>query len=815
MPSIPNLEPDIRSSFLYIAEEMLGFELYPWQVDCVTWFDDASNRMVMGTIATPNGSGKSSKIIPTLVLGWLLFYPKGRVVVTSADGKQIDSQLMPAIKAHRGRFPSWKFNEREIFTPTGGFFLAFTTDDEGRAEGFHKVDDTDGPLLMIVDEAKSVDDGIFQAIDRCTYNALLMTSSPGRMAGQFYDSIHKPELGYRRMQIGLKDCPHITQDKIDRILAKYGPNSPYTRSTLHGEFIETYEGAPVFYTYNQHYHEHEDLEWPSGAILCVGMDVGTRNASVIAAVKEDKKGELHIWVMREIILVESDTERQALALLQVLASEFPFWNQGASVCPQTMFFCDPAARNSSYTQRFDGRGNPIGSALKVLNTHGIFPGYKLGLGLQPSIAVVNRLLQQHRIIETIDFRSGDKKHAAAWNFRIDKAGCPELAVAMVGKYRYPSKGEAGYGKDEPMKGIACDHADHICFAANTRILCADGQRQIETLEIGDLVFTRAGIRRVKSIVTRSSKTFLYSFSNGTSLRCTPDHPFWSGRENRMKPIAKWTHLDTVFECSLKQRALSGMGRFIAAILIRSAGAIASISRTTRLIFTTLYGSFPTDQDRRGCTSITRMKTQETTQSIIFYHSLLKGTWPNISRQNESENRANTAAEYGLSQRHGTHPEREINGTPSTPRKLGLESCLRSKKNASSAGIHSYSEARLESPMQQSFAQIIANPHGVARRIWMMWIAFATFVQGRFGRINTRSRNAVRAHAVQNSERSEDVFNISVDGEHEYFANGILVSNCDAFRYMVCNIMDIAEEGHIGGMKAKYEEPSNPEPARSI
>lgn len=28
-----------------------------------------------------------------------------------------------------------------------------------------------------------------------------------------------------------------------------------------------------------------------------------------------------------------------------------------------------------------------------------------------------------------------------------------------------------------------------------------------------------------------------------------------------------------------------------------------------------------------------------------------------------------------------------------------------------------------------------------------------------------------------------MYNLTIDGEHEYFANGILVSNCDAARYL--------------------------------
>ena len=48
------------------------------------------------------------------------------------------------------------------------------------AEGYHEKA-PDGPLLMIVNEAKSVDDGIFDAFNRCSYNLLLEISTGGLM----------------------------------------------------------------------------------------------------------------------------------------------------------------------------------------------------------------------------------------------------------------------------------------------------------------------------------------------------------------------------------------------------------------------------------------------------------------------------------------------------------------------------------------------------------------------------------------------------------------------------------------------------------
>lgn len=242
-------EDDIAASLIRFGEEILSYSFYGWQDDTITPFDDASARLVMVSLCTPNGSGKSSVVIPTVALGWLALYKRGRVVITTKDGKQLDNQVLPAIMAHRSKFPHWKFIEREVHTPDehgnfdgGGHLIAFVTDDAGRAEGWHKLDDFDGPLLIICDESKSIPETIFEAIDRCTYNAILLTSSPGFMKGRFYQSQYTLP-GWVRVRVGLNDCPHIPPDKIQRLMDTYGPNGvtpnpQFLKSTLEGQFME-------------------------------------------------------------------------------------------------------------------------------------------------------------------------------------------------------------------------------------------------------------------------------------------------------------------------------------------------------------------------------------------------------------------------------------------------------------------------------------------------------------------------------------------------------------------------------------------------
>lgn len=818
---------DLETSFIYFGEEVLGLPLYDWQCRAIEPFDGASEKLTLVSLATPNGSGKSSFVIPTLVLGWLAMFPKGRVVLTTADGRQLDSQVMPAINSHRSKFPEWKFIDRQVHTPTGGQFVAFTTDNCGRAEGWHKLDDIEGPLLVIVDEAKSVPEDIFSAIDRCTYNAILLTSSPGRMAGTFYDSQFKPELGYIPISVGLKDCPHITQDKIDRIVAKHGPNSPFTRSALHGEFIEIFDGDPVYYAYNAQVHEFDHLPWPHGALLAVGMDVGTHNASVIAAVKEDKAKRLHVWLMREIILTGSDTDRQCVELLKVLANELPFWNTGTPVCPQSLFYCDPAARNSSFTSR-----GPNASALKVIHSHGIFPGMKIGLGLQPSIATVNRLLQQN-------FLNGEK---TTWQFHINKAKCPVLADAMRGRYMYPAQGQAGYGSDMPLKGNLCQHVDHVCLCAGTLITTARGNVPIEAVAVGDLAWTRKGWKPVIASALTSPAAELWELrAGGTSIIGTEDHPIWI--ENfGWKKLASCIANDRVTGC--KPFDSPDATSTSTETATTRAGVEKKPDTCTERFGSRLMGKF-----RMAWSFITGTGIEQTTPSKTSNASLQNSTHNAIGmRWSQATTNASTvevATRPSPAIRQSSAPNCASTSIGSSPELITLSSTappdadrsceetntnweINSARNARARGVE---RAPSGNPKYAQTAAVFLNPNHPTNLHDSAHVA-AFDKPGERAGWTTSNMSAVSAgknswltrmmtesialtHAPTKLGIRRPVYNITVEDAHEYIANGILVSNCDAARYAVCNVLDIAPEEHNPAMRNRNPAVGNPEPRRSI
>jgi hypothetical protein len=158
----------------------------------------------------------------------------------SGSSRQITFQLWPAIRRQLSKFPDWKIRESDhsITTKEGGQLIAFTTDEEGRAEGFHSEEGR--PLLLVIDEAKSVNPRLFEAFDRCGYNVLLYISSPGERAGRFYEAFQSRQV--MKFAAGLADCPHISRERIKNLELEYGPNSQFVRSRLHGEFMDSDEG---------------------------------------------------------------------------------------------------------------------------------------------------------------------------------------------------------------------------------------------------------------------------------------------------------------------------------------------------------------------------------------------------------------------------------------------------------------------------------------------------------------------------------------------------------------------------------------------
>lgn len=67
-----------------------------------------------------------------------------------------------------------------------------------------------------------------------------------------------------------------------------------------------------------------------------------------------------------------------------------------------------------------------------------------------------------------------------------------------------------------------------CFVAGTPVLSPQGPTPIEQLKAGDEVLTSAGVKRIKTLVRKTTKRLVrVRTSDGQEITCTPDHPFFT------------------------------------------------------------------------------------------------------------------------------------------------------------------------------------------------------------------------------------------------------------------------------------------------
>lgn len=136
-----------------------------------------------------------------------------------------------------GAEAGWEVFSSELRYTNGARAIGFSTNDAGKFEGWHKQGPSEN-LLMIVDEAKTVPDAIFEAIERCQPSRLLMMSSPGSTSGAFYKAFTKEAALWQTFTVTAFDCPHLSKEWIDQQIEKWGSGHPLIRSMIYGEFMD-------------------------------------------------------------------------------------------------------------------------------------------------------------------------------------------------------------------------------------------------------------------------------------------------------------------------------------------------------------------------------------------------------------------------------------------------------------------------------------------------------------------------------------------------------------------------------------------------
>lgn len=193
-----------------------------------------------------NETGKTSIVAVSALLWHGLTFPGSWGVSTASVARQVDPVLWSALRGAvadlGGEKAGWEIVEGTMRfpVPPGGIrsqVFGFVANEPGRFEGFHGQGPL-GNLLMVVDEAKTIADPMFEAIERCRPTRLLVMSSPGGMEGRFYRVFTKEREHWSLHTLSAYDCAHLDKGKLKEQESIYGENSPLVRSMIYGEFTD-------------------------------------------------------------------------------------------------------------------------------------------------------------------------------------------------------------------------------------------------------------------------------------------------------------------------------------------------------------------------------------------------------------------------------------------------------------------------------------------------------------------------------------------------------------------------------------------------
>lgn len=349
-----------------------------------------------------------------------------------------------------------------------------------------------------------------------------------------------------------------------------------------------------------------------------------------------------------------------------------------------------------------------------------------------------------------------------------------------------------------------DADNHACFIAGTMIATSAGLKPIESITPGTLVATRAGWKAVEAagMTGRDVPVCRVEFSDGRDLIGTPNHPVFTRNRGWVR-LDSLQHCDTI-SCIEYSSAVNGKPQCQALCARRpsKSSSMAFPSVATRIrhggnsaITTRLRadndsigqsGNITTGQSQTDTTSTIETATVSTMTSPIW--SALRRTITSLvtwMKRGGTKQGNTPTRRYGPDTRIGLQPTKEANGSSSTPEdserwcgRIGSQS-PGNASNAERITNRSRSATTIDS------AQTTANQPIDGQARLTTKTGRADGAEKCSGPVGTRSNKDVPVHAVLVSDSGQRrVYNLQVAEQPEYFANGVLVHNCAALRYLI-------------------------------
>lgn len=286
---------------------------------------------------------------------------------------------------------------------------------------------------------------------------------------------------------------------------------------------------------------------------------------------------------------------------------------------------------------------------------------------------------------------------------------------------------------------------------------------------------------------RDMDTYLIVTKSGKSLRLTGQHKVLTGRG--WLKVSDMRYNDKILSTEESWRQpyhRSSMVSGICGILSRTVKVRGTTTEpqdpdNELPYFTGTFGSTITGLFLRVCTFIMLTTTLITTTFRIWNVLLCRNMLKGIGRLIDTLGSWSTSKESGPSQKRGTlHPK-----VAESIKRLGLKRTRISFQRRRIVKIVRMNFFPSHSETETDSAQTNVNQRGEELKDWTILPAYANAVEESTELISIQKERLVVDHVliITDGSKSKVVYDITVEGLHEYGCQGILVGNCiDASRY---------------------------------
>lgn len=356
------------------------------------------------------------------------------------------------------------------------------------------------------------------------------------------------------------------------------------------------------------------------------------------------------------------------------------------------------------------------------------------------------------------------------HFYVDIPACPNLDKALRGWRQ--------------VNGREVRNQHTHCFPAGTVIETESGQKSIEAIESGEQIWTRKGLREVLwSGQTKVDRLVVVEHEEG-SISCTRDHRFWTQR-GWVRACDLWPGYDMLLGCSFRSMAVASslpteaMCSLDGRTLTTTAARHTSEDMLTgsRPIYIEKCGGISGERFRKVLMYTIKISTQAITWlkiSLLCLIMLIESFMLDDLRPKED---STILRRYGLSRPRLWLDQKFEKRAESVAQRSGKKDS-RTNRRSTYVIIALKSLNRMLRMARQSFAQTTARAQlvGPVGSIMNQESVDGVVVSGWSTVTPELSSVAIRVVCVRETQQVEPVYDLQVEDQHEFIADGLLVHN---------------------------------------